>query len=369
MLTNLESPAATAAPPVAVEPGWHGFRPLRVTATDLESPTVLSIRLEADDHTPLPPPLPGQYLTVKVPDAGHPIPLRSYSLSGDPAAGVYRISVKREDRGQVSRWLHAHIKAGSVLPAAAPRGDFCLIEDATPVVLMSAGIGLTPVLAMLHTLAAAHSSRRIWWLHTTRNRETHAFADEVTALLQGLPDAQQHVFYTHAEKAEGDVTRGRPDHHAIAALKLPADAAVYLCGPAQFMTDMRDACTEAGIDAGQIHSELFGALPPINPGIIGPPQRTRPHPPAGTPGAGPPVTFARSGITVNWSQNYGSILELAEACDVPTRFACRSGVCHVCVTGVVAGKTNYVQIPLERPDEGEVLICSAAPSSDLVLDL
>jgi ferredoxin len=135
------------------------------------------------------------------------------------------------------------------------------------------------------------------------------------------------------------------------------------------MADMRDACIDAGIDPVHIHSELFGALPSTNPGIVGPPQRTRPHPPRGTPGTGPSITFARSGITVNWSPNYGSILELAEACDVPTRFSCRSGVCHVCVTGIVAGTTAYVQTPLEEPGAGEVLICSAAPRSDLVLDL
>jgi ferredoxin-NADP reductase/MOSC domain-containing protein YiiM len=369
MLTAHESTAAAIAPRVTVEPGWRGFRPLRVSATHRESPTVLSITLEADDRTVLPPPPPGQYLTIKLPDAGHPTRLRSYSLSGDPAAGDYRISVKREDHGEVSRWLHAHIQAGSVLQAAAPRGDFYLTDDTAPVLLISAGIGATPVLAMLHALAASHSRRAIWWLYTTRNRETHAFVGEVTALLGSLPHAQQHVFYTHGEKAEGFVTCGRLDRQAIATLGLPMDAAVYLCGPAQFMADMRDACIDAGIDPVHIHSELFGALPPINPGIVGPPQRTRPHPPPGTPGTGPSITFARSGITVNWSPNYGSILELAEACDLPTRFSCRSGVCHVCVTGIVAGTTAYVQTPLEEPDAGEVLICSALPRSDLVLDL
>jgi ferredoxin len=134
------------------------------------------------------------------------------------------------------------------------------------------------------------------------------------------------------------------------------------------MTDMRDYLTAMGFDAARIHSELFGALPPINPGIVAAPRKP-PHPPAGAPGFGPPITFARSGLTVNWSPDYGSILDLAEACDVPTRFSCRSGVCHVCVTGVVAGTTTYVQPPLEEPGPGEVLICSAAPSSDLVLDL
>lgn len=350
-----------SAPAIGVEPGWNGFRPLRVTATRRESPSVLSIRLEADDHVSLPPPLPGQYLTMRIPGAGDPVPLRSYSLSGDPHAGVYRISVKREECGLASRWLHAHTEPGSVIEAAAPRGDFYLADDDRPVVLMSAGIGITPVLAMLHALAAAHSSRDIWWLHTSRNRETQAFAAEVTTLVESLPHAREQVFYTQ--------TQGRLDGPAIAALGLPADGAAYLCGPTQFMTDMREALMTAGLDGSRIHSELFGTLPAINPGIVGGAPWVPPHVPDGPPGTGPPITFARSGLTVNWSSRYGSILDFAEVCDVPTRFSCRSGVCHVCETGVVAGTTKYIQAPLEPPAPGTVLICSAAPDSDLVLDL
>jgi len=361
MLTAEETATPATAPPIGVEPGWTGFRRLRVRATCREAPNVLSIQLEAVDHLPLPPPRPGQYLTMRVPGAGDPVPLRSYSLSGDPAAGEYRISVKSEAHGLVSGWLHAHITPGSVIDAAAPRGDFYLTDDTTPVVLISAGIGITPVLAMLHALAAAGSSRDIWWLHTTRNRETQSFSAEVATLIDSLPHARQRVFYTQ--------TDGRLDGKSLPTLGLPADASAYLCGPTQFMTDMRDALTAVGFDPAHIHSELFGALPPINPGIVDTGERKPPHPPAGTPGTGPSITFARSGLTVNWSPDYGSILDLAEVCDVPTRFSCRSGVCHMCVTGVVAGTARYVQPPLEEPDKGNLLICSAAPSSDLVLDL
>jgi ferredoxin-NADP reductase/MOSC domain-containing protein YiiM/ferredoxin len=357
----LSAHQAPAAPPVRIEPGWNGFRRLRVSAVRRESPQVLSIRLEADDRSPLPPPLPGQYLTVRIPGAGEPAPLRSYSLSGDPSGGDYRISVKREDHGLVSQWLHDHIAPGSLVESAAPRGDFYLTDGSDPVVLISAGIGITPVLAMLHFLAAVRSGRHIWWLHTTRDRETQAFAAEVATLTESLPHVRTLVCYTQ--------TQGRLNRSAIAALNLPPEAAAYLCGPTQFMTDMRDALTAAGLDATRIHSELFGALPPINPGIVGGAPRKRPHPPAGTPGTGPSITFARSGLTVSWSSDYGNLLDLAEACDVPTRFSCRSGVCHVCETGVVAGTATYLQSPLEKPDDATVLICSAAPETDLVLDL
>ena len=354
---------APAQLPIGVEPEWSGFRRLRVTATHPESPAVTSIRLASDDGSPLPAPLPGQYLTVKIPDAGDPPPMRSYSLSGDPADGQYRISVKREDHGQISQWLHSHAKTGMVIESAAPRGDFYLVDDSSPVILASAGIGATPVMAMAHALAAAHSTRQIWWLHTTQSVTTHAFAAEVSGMLDSLPDAHQRVFYTRGEDAPM-----RLDRRSIAALGLPTDSTAYLCGPTAFMDDMRDALTAAGVDPAHIHTELFGALPAINPGVVAEPAR-RPHPPKGAPEAGPRITFARSGLSVNWSPNFHTLLEFAEACDVPTRYSCRSGVCHTCETPVIEGTTDYSHPPLEEPSEGTVLLCTATPRSDLVLDL
>ncbi len=207
----------------------------------------MSIRFESEDHTPLPTARPGQYLTLRLPDAGDPAPLRSYSLSG--SGGEYRISVKREDHGVVSRWLHDNIRPGSVVDVAAPRGDFYLSDGAGPVVLMSAGVGVTPVLAMLHALAKGRSDREVWWLHITRDAETHAFSEEVSDLIAELPHARQQVFYTSSV--------GRLDARAVAELGLPQDATVYMCGPDQFMADMRSALTDAGIDPAQIHTELF----------------------------------------------------------------------------------------------------------------
>jgi ferredoxin-NADP reductase len=290
--------------------------------------------------------------------------MRSYSLSGDPAAGYYRISVKREDHGQVSQWLHSHAKTGAIVESAAPRGDFYLVDETSPVILVSAGIGATPVVAMAHALAAAQSTRQIWWLHTTQDIASHAFAAEVTALLDSLPDAHQRVFYTRGK----DGPR-RLDRRSIDELGLPTDATAYLCGPNAFMDDIREALTAAGVDPAHIHTELFGALAPINPGVVGAPSPRRPHPPEGVPGSGPRITFARSGLSVCWSPGFHTLLELAEACDVPTRYSCRSGVCHTCVTPVIEGTTDYSQPPLEEPADGTVLICTATPHSDLVLDL
>jgi ferredoxin-NADP reductase/MOSC domain-containing protein YiiM len=362
MLAAQEKPGTATQLPTGTEPGWRGFRRLRVTETHPESPTVLSIRLEADDGGSLPAPLPGQYLTVKVPDAGDP--MRSYSLSGDPTAGYYRISVKREEHGRVSQWLHSHTRVGTIIESASPRGAFYLVDDSSPAILASAGIGVTPVMAMVYALAASKSRRPIWWLHTTQSIATHAFAAEAAALLDSLPEAHLHVFYT-----QGDGAHRRLDKESIAELGLPADATAYLCGPTGFMDAMREALTSAGLDPGHIHTELFGALPPINPGVVAAPPAVRPHSPEGITGSGPRITLARSGLSVDWSPTFPTLLEFAEACDVPTRYSCRSGVCHTCETAVIEGVVDYAEPPLQAPADGMVLLCTSTPHSDLVLDL
>jgi ferredoxin-NADP reductase/MOSC domain-containing protein YiiM/ferredoxin len=345
------------ASPVGVE-AWTGFRPLRVTRVVPETGTVLSIHLTAADGAPLPRPKPGQYLTLKVTGAADPAPVRSYSLSAAPSDTEYRISVKRE--GTASAYLHAHLRPGAVLEVAAPRGDFVLPDGDDPVVLLSAGIGVTPVLAMLHALAAARSRREVWWLHTARSAAEHAFAAEAGDLLRRLDHGHEHVYHT--------ATGPRVDRQALAGLGLPATASAYVCGPDAFMTAMRDALVAVGLDSGRVHSELFGALPAINPGLTGV-RRTSPHPPTGPAGAGPRVTFSRSGLTVPWSDEYPTVLEFAEACDVPTRWSCRTGVCHTCETPTLTGTVRYRPDPLEPAPPGTVLICCSRPETDLVLDL
>jgi ferredoxin-NADP reductase len=231
------------------------------------------------------------------------------------------------------------------------------------VLLISAGIGVTPVLAMLHELAARSGKREVWWIHGARGPAEHPLAAEAHALLASLPNAREHVFYSSAG--------GRLSKDRLLALDLPADASAYICGPASFMTDMRDALTAAGLDPARVYTELFGALASINPGLTGQASRA-PHQPPGPAGTGPMVTFARSGVSTRFGAAglaVRSLLELADACDVPTRWACRTGVCHTCTTPLLSGAVSYAPDPLEPPADGEVLICCARPSSDVVLDM
>ena len=360
---------AAVSPP----PAWLGFRTLAVTAVTRESNAVTSLSLADPAGVALPPPQPGQFLTVRLDvTPGAPPLLRSYSLSGAPEAGSYRISVKREEHGVASQFVHGRLRPGDRLEVAAPRGTFVLQPGERPVLLISAGVGATPVLAMLHALAASRSGREVWWLHGARSQAEEPFAGESRSLLASLAHGHRHVCHSHP--GPGEVpgqdyqTAGRLSAAVLAGLGLPADADAYLCGPAGFMAEMSAAVTDLGIDRARVHTEIFGAAPASTPGIAAVAARP-PHPPAGPPGAGPEIAFARSGLTVRWSPGYGSLLELAEACDVPVRWSCRTGVCHSCETGLMSGTVSYAPEPVDDPAPGDILICCSQPSADVVLDL
>jgi ferredoxin-NADP reductase/MOSC domain-containing protein YiiM len=367
----LQTAGTAAGPPGRAEPAWTGFRALMVTKVVPESATVSSIHLAAADGTRLPAAQAGQYLTLRIPGAGAPAPVRSYSLSSAPDADSYRISVKREPHGIASSYLTTALRPGAVLDAAAPRGGFVLDAGTGPVLLISAGIGLTPVLSMLHELADRRSDREVWWIHGARRPQEHPLAAEAHGLLASLPNAREHVFYSAAtptERRGGNAAPGRLTKDKLVALSIPATATAYICGPASFMTDMTGALTAAGIDPARIHTELFGALPAINPGLTRQASRA-PHQPPGPPGTGPLITFTRSGITTRFPAGHRSVLELADACDVPARWSCRTGVCHTCITPLLSGQVTYSPAPLELPADGQVLICCAQPGTDIVLDM
>jgi len=365
---------AGLAPSSAPPPMWRGFRSLRVAAIQRECVDVLSFVLESEDRSPLPTPLPGQFLVFKLElnKDSDPI-LRSYSMSGPPGMETYRISVKRA-AGAVSRYFHDRVRAGDLLQVSAPRGSFSLAPGNKPVVLLSAGIGATPVLSMFHSLAdsAANSMREVWWCYGARNGAEHPFAAEVRALLSHL--SQSHCFIAYSKPEDGDQSRkdydvsGRLNLSSLQQLQVPKEADFYLCGPPAFLDGFTTDLKTWGVPYSCIHSEVFGAERSITPGIA----RTTsvsPHPPAESVGTGPKVSFTRSGLTVPWDSRHGSLLEFAEACDVPVRWSCRMGVCHTCESGLIDGTINYSPEPLDRPAEGNVLICCSTPLTAIQLDL
>ena len=345
---------------------------MRVARIRKESDTVTSFVLAPVDGQPLAIFQAGQFVVLRLlVDPNKPPILRSYSLSILPVADHLRISVKSELNGVGSSFLCNRAHEGDVLEVSAPRGSFTLRNSQNPVVLLSAGVGATPVMAMLHALAAEGSQREIWWIYGARNRADHPFAEESRSLLTQLSRGRRYIVYSRPSATDQVGTDydapGHLDTALLEKIGVPRSGDFYLCGPSSFLQSMRDGLRNWGVLAENVHTEIFGALESITPGMA---QVVHtPHLPPGPRGSGPAVSFARSGITVAWDTKFASLLELAEACDVPVRWSCRTGVCHTCMTGIIGGAVAYNPEPLEIPAPGNVLVCCSQPTDGVTLDL
>jgi len=350
-----------------------GFRPLKVARMDREGNSVVSLVLEPADGRPLTVPLPGQFVVLRIcPQADAPPVLRSYSLSDLPDAGRYRITIKQEPHGIASTYVSTQLRTGDVLAVSEPRGAFILQHGDLPVVLLSAGVGVTPVMTMLHALAAQASPRPVWWIYGARNGGDHPFAREARDLLAKLPHARSHVQYSRPNVSDRlgvdfDVA-GRLTVTVLETLGVPREADFYLCGPPAFLEDFTAGLGGWGVARDRVHTEIFGSGKPITPGVKTAPSRL-PHAPTDSHGEGPRISFARAGLTVPWDSKFQSLLELAEACDVPVRWSCRTGVCHTCECGLISGSLKYDPEPLEPAAAGNLLICCSRPLEDVVIDI
>src|SRR5262249_5421353 len=250
-------------------------------AIDHESEDVLSLTMHSADGQPLPRALPGQYVVLRLQrPAGGPPFFRSYSLSGALSTERYRISVKVEPNGAAGTYLREHVRVGDALDVSSPRGSFVLQSGEGPVVLLSAGIGATPVLAMLHALAAARSTRQVMWLHGARDRQHHPFAAEVRRLMPALTRGRSHVCYSRPgsreEKGEEFDATGHLSGSVFEEVGVPREADVYLCGPTRFMAEMKEALATVGVSPERIHVEIFNGSESLTPGVVGATTRA-PH--------------------------------------------------------------------------------------------
>jgi ferredoxin-NADP reductase/MOSC domain-containing protein YiiM len=372
---DLSSKTGLGNPGLAYEeqaPAWPGFRQMRVASIHKESDSVTSFVLTPVDGRPLGIFQAGQFVVLRLlVDPSKPSVLRSYSLSDLPATDHLRISVKDELNGIGSSFLCNRTREGNVLDVSAPRGSFTLRPSQNPVVLLSAGVGATPVMSMLHTLAAEKSQREVWWIYGARNRADHPFAEESHSLLKQLSRGRGCIVYsrpTAGDQIGADFDApGHIDTPLLERIGVPQGSDFYLCGPPSFLKNMRDGLKGWGVPAENVHTEIFGVLESITPGMAQ--VEHTPHLPQGPPGPGPAVSFARSGITAAWDPKFANLLELAEACDVPVRWSCRTGVCHTCMTGLINGSISYNPEPLENPAPGNLLICCSQPNAVVTLDL
>jgi ferredoxin-NADP reductase/MOSC domain-containing protein YiiM len=372
---DLSSKTSVGNPGLANEEqvaAWPGFRQMRVSRIHKESDNVTSLVLAPIDGQSLPVYQAGQFVVFRLlVEPGKSPVLRSYSLSDLPAADHFRISVKSELNGIGSSFLCNRAREGDLLDVSAPRGSFTLRPSQSPVVLLSAGVGATPVMSMLHTLAAEKSQREVWWIYGARNRIDHPFAEESRSLLKQLSRGRGYIVYSRPAAidqvgADFDAP-GHIDTALLEKIGVSQGSDFYLCGPSSFLQNMRDGLRNWGVRPGNVRTEIFGTLEAITPGMAQ--VDHTPHLPPGPPGSGPPVSFARSGITAAWDPKFGSLLELAEACDVPVRWSCRTGVCHTCMTGLIGGSIIYNPEPLESPAPGNVLVCCSQPDAGVTLDL
>jgi nitric oxide dioxygenase len=256
----------------AIEGGWNGYRRVVVERKISENEIISSFYLRSSDGLPLPRFLPGQYITVRIDHPKSPTSPRNYSLSDRPGLLHYRISVKREPAltsnapvGLVSNYLHDHIDEGDTLEIGPPCGEFTL-DPATVgnrrVVLLSGGIGLTPVLSMLKALAANRVATPVYFVHAARNSRIHAFANEVREITASYPSIQTHFRYD--SPLPDDLSGGQCDSIGIVDIGFLREllpnkkAEFYFCGPRPFMVGLYHGLKSWGVDESQLHFEFFG---------------------------------------------------------------------------------------------------------------
>lgn len=350
---------------------WTGWREFVVTHKQRESEEISSFHLRPRDGEPLPDFRPGQFLPIEliIPGQARPV-LRTYSLSDYPNGGAppdhYRLSIKREaaprgldvPAGLASNFLHDHVEVGSSLRVLAPAGSFVLDTQATtPIVLISNGVGITPMIAMAKAALQQPGQRPVWFIHGCRKSQFHAFADEIADLAADHGQLYVHIVYSRPSNDDQGryQSEGRVDGALIQRLvQGPAD--YFLCGSPPFMDSLITELKQAGVADSAIHFESF--------------TRSQATQATGQPPS--EVTFSRSARTATWSgeEQEQSLLSLAEAEGLEPPFACRAGVCGTCTTRLLQGEVDYLSEPSAALQPGEVLICVARPRSrTLSLDL
>jgi ferredoxin-NADP reductase/predicted pyridoxine 5'-phosphate oxidase superfamily flavin-nucleotide-binding protein len=357
-----------AARALAAEQARNAWRPFCVRQVADESATIRSFVLEPMDGGGVVPHQPGQFLPIRLPGTGTgPLLQRTYTLSDASSGNSYRISVKRE--GQVSSWLHDNAKPGTVIEALAPRGSFTFDTGTRrPAVLLSAGVGITPMVAMINALFVNDMRTRfpehVYFIHGARNGNEHAFGELLRNKARRHANLSLHVAYSNPNGAD---ELGRT-HDSVGRVRIDLlkrllpfdDFDFYLCGPASFMQSLYDGLRALHVPDERIRFEQFGGSQPV--------VRHRTRTPAGMPSEDQPavpVTFAKSGASALWHASDGSLLDLAEAAGLSPPFGCRSGACGTCAVRVLSGQVSYAATPGAGCSDDQALLCVAMPRYDV----
>jgi ferredoxin-NADP reductase len=363
--------------------GWDGYLEFSVKERFHENTdkSICSFYLAPLDARPLPPFKPGQYLTLKLAtketagqDTGHLV--RCYSLSDRPNEYQYRISVKRAyapsnhteaPPGVVSNYIHDHLRVGDRLMVKPPSGRFHLIEDSPlPVVLIGGGVGITPMISMLNSLLETGSKREIWLFYSVRDGNELIMGDHLLSLSMDHDNFHLHLCFSRPNEwgrgGQDFQHRGRIDISLLRDNLKLGRYQFYICGPSGMIENLVLGLESLGIDSGDVHYESFG-----------PSTLTRPQIPDNEEKDDNKqtltVTFNKSGKQVRWSQQSGSILELAEGLGIEVESGCRAGCCGSCATHIESGEVEYSQEPETDVEPGCCLLCIASPKGDLELSV
>ncbi|BEH14691.1 hypothetical protein MAALD49_20590 [Marinobacter shengliensis] len=341
-----------------------GYRRFEIAAKRKESDNITSFYLKPADGGPIEPHVAGQFLPIRIRKGDDAI-LRSYTISQGPNGQDYRLSIKREPRGLASRILHDELDNGDIIEVGSPLGDFVLDDGTQPIVMLSGGVGITPMIAMLDAQVAAVQGgapqREVYFIHATQNSATQAFTEELVALARQYD--WLHLFIAYSAPLKGDKlgdthdTEERLSMNVLAKLLPFGGFQFYLCGPEIFMRSLYSGLREIGVDRSHIHYEFFGAgdlgeSEEITPTVVLPERAN--------------IRFARSGVQAEWTHQSGTLLETAEAAGLKPNYNCRSGKCGACATRLVSGAVHYQRRPVITPGKGEVLTCCAVPMGEEV---
>ena len=359
------------------------MRSFVVERKEPESETITSFYLVPEDGAPLADFLPGQFLTLELDIPGQPRPvIRTYSLSDNPNPEYYRLSIKREPApadepdlpaGLSSNYFHDQVEGGTMLRVGAPRGKFHLDPDSErAAVLLSGGVGLTPMVCMLNAIVKSDAPRPVWFVHGTRNGREHAMGAHVRRLAEENENVHVHIRYSQADPDDVEGrdydSRGRVDMALLKQVLPFDDYDFFICGPTPFMRSLYCGLLSLGMSESRIHYEFFG------PGAMLT-EESKPAGPVEVATAeaeltgGTQVTFARSGVTASWDPTCESILDLAERQGLNLPYSCRSGICHTCMCELIEGEVEYLDEPLDEPDPGHILICCSRPRSNVVIEV
>ncbi len=371
------------AEPVSGPDGWEGFRAFVVDRQVPESETITSFYLVPEDGEPLPAYLPGQFLTFRLLIPGHSSPvMRTYSLSDRPNHDYYRVTIRRllapQDPpdlppGLSSNFFHDHVEPGTRLCVKSPRGRFHLDpHDDSPVVLLSGGVGLTPMISMLNAIVEVDSKRPVWFVHGARDGREHAMGAHVRRMAADNDNVNVHVAYSRPgpEDVEGrnHDSRGRVSVELLKRVLPAAAYDFYLCGPTPFMESLHAGLLDWGVAETRISYEFFGPPSALGAGALKEGAEVAGKPAATSERDGEfQVTFTQAGLTAKWDPAVESILALAETHGLRPEFSCRTGICHTCTSKLIEGEVEYVTEPLDWPDPGCVLICCSRPKTNVVI--